>query len=244
MSSTFTYVDFHIVFVLPPLAALAAVTAWLRSDATSAWWLSRFGGLGVISAVALAYATPWDNYLISQGVWWYGTDTVAATVWFAPGEEYLFMLFQPVGVALWLFVLPGSDRVANVRVARRERLAGVLAGVFVSLLGLALLGGRTYYLGAILAWAGPVLTLQWGFGWPYLWARRRLVAVAVAVPTAYLWVADWTALRLGVWSISPAHTTGVGLFGLPVEEALFFVVTNLFVVQGLVLFFWVVERWT
>jgi hypothetical protein len=32
--------------------------------------------------------------------------------------------------------------------------------------------------------------------------------------------------------------------GLPVEEATFFLVTNLFVVQGLVLFQWVLDRRT
>jgi lycopene cyclase domain-containing protein len=132
----------------------------------------------------------------------------------------------------------------TVSVSGRQRLAGVVAGGLVLAAGLALLGGaRTYYLGAILAWAGPVLALQWGFGWPYLWASRRTLVLGTGVPTVYLWVADWAAIDLGIWVISETYTTGVTLVGLPVEEAAFFLVTTLFVVQGLVLFLWVVERW-
>ena len=68
-------------------------------------------------------------------------------------------------------------------------------------------------------------------------------AVAVLVPSAYLWVVDRHAIREGVWTISETYTTGLGVAGLPVEEMAFFVVTNLFVVQALVLFRWVVREW-
>nr|WP_231751592.1 lycopene cyclase domain-containing protein [Halogeometricum sp. CBA1124] len=130
----------------------------------------------------------------------------------------------------------GDEETASVGRPRGRRRR-VVGGVLLAL------GGGTYYLGAILAWAAPVLALQWGFGWPYLWAVRRTFALAVAVPTLYFWVADWFAIWLDIWYISPAHTTGVSLLGLPVEEATFFLVTNLFVVQGLLLFLWVVDRW-
>lgn len=55
------------------------------------------------------------------------------------------------------------------------------------------------------------------------------------MPTLYLWVADRIALALGIWHISDRFTTGLAHGGLPLEEALFFVVTNLLVVQGLIL---------
>jgi lycopene beta-cyclase len=68
------------------------------------------------------------------------------------------------------------------------------------------------------------------------------VAAAVAVPTLYLWAADRVALALGIWSIAPEHITGVHLFGLPLEEAVFFLVTNVLVVQGVLLFLHPVMR--
>jgi lycopene cyclase domain-containing protein len=234
-----TYLAFLALFLLPPLAVLATGLRGRRRR-EDVDWRPRWIGLGLLVAVAVGYTTPWDNYLIAQGVWWYGSGTVLTTVWLAPLEEYLFMALQPVVVGLWLYrrLPPARDDVA---VTIRERALGALAGGLVAVVGAALLSGSTYYLGAILAWAGPVLAVQWAFGWPYLRARGRTLVAGVAPPTLYLWAADWVAIRSGVWTISARHTTGVTLLGLPVEEAVFFLVTNLFVVQGLLLFLWVVE---
>jgi lycopene beta-cyclase len=85
-------------------------------------------------------------------------------------------------------------------------------------------------------WATPVLAAQWWFATPAVRRRRRTFLLAVGVPTLWLWVADRVAIGAGIWSISPRFTTGAHLFGLPAEEALFFLVTNLLVVQGLLLF--------
>lgn len=246
--SWLTYLGFHAVFLLPPIVVLAVAVGRRRSRFDLSEWRARWAGFGILAVIALGYTTPWGNYLIARDVWWYGEGAVVATVWLAPVEEYLFMILQPLVVVLWLALLASSSRrpshAANVTVTRRQRLVGVVAGGVVLAVGaVCLLTTRTYYLGAILAWAAPVLALQWGFGWPYLWAARRTLALGVGVPTLYFWAADWVAIELGVWVISETYTTGVTLLGLPVEEAAFFLVTNVFVVQGLVLFLWVVERW-
>ncbi|MEM4782063.1 MAG: lycopene cyclase domain-containing protein, partial [Halalkalicoccus sp.] len=190
------------------------------------------------------YTTPWESYLISRGVWGYADGTVSGALFFVPVEELLFMVLQPVRAALWLSLLP-EPSTPPVGVSAKQRLLGVGAGALVGVTGLALLsvGTRTFYLGAILAWAAPVLAVQWGFGWPYLWAARRTFVAAVAVPMLYLWIVDRVALQLGVWYISPVYTTGLTLGSLPVEEATFFLVTTMFVVQGLMLFLWVAGRW-
>jgi len=54
--------------------------------------------------------------------------------------------------------------------------------------------GPRLYLGAILARTGPVLALQWAVGWRYLLANRRCLLSTVAVPVAYLRVADSLAI--------------------------------------------------
>lgn len=235
-----TYLGFHAVFVVPPALGLAvpALSAPTRSD-----FDVPVGGLAAIVALALLYTTPWDNYLIERGVWHYGEDVVAGTFWHAPLGEYLFIALQPLVTALWLARVHDGGAPGPVATAR-DRLGGALAGVAVGVVGAALLtADATYYLGAILLWAAPVLALQWAVGWPYLWDHGRTVAVAVAVPTVYFWLADRIALWQGLWVVSDQYTVGVDVFGLPVEEALFFLVTNLFIVQGLVLYEWVVERW-
>ncbi|ESP89259.1 lycopene cyclase domain-containing protein [Candidatus Halobonum tyrrellensis] len=240
-SSPITYLEFHLWFVLPPLAllALAAVARPGRS-------LRRVppAPVGLLVALALVYTTPWDNYLIGRGVWEYAEGAVVGVVWRAPIEEYLFVVFQTLVVALWLARVPSPPPTPR-GVSRRQRLAGAVAGASVGAVGAALCLGPPsgFYLGAILAWAGPVLALQWAVGWPHLVRHARTVAAGVVVPAAYLCAVDRLAIREGIWVIGDRYSLGVEPFGLPVEEAVFFVVTTLFVVQGLLLWRWVMAQW-
>ncbi|WP_440765393.1 lycopene cyclase domain-containing protein [Natronorubrum sp. DTA7] len=239
MTAAISYLTVHAAFVLPPIVALG----WLAWRRPAAWWNRRaFSGLAIILLLAFAYTTPWDNLLIAEGVWWYGDDAIVATVWYAPLEEYLFFILQPILTAFWLFqFLTVPDR--SLWIPRSHRIVGWLAGLAIGVGGWLLLGSTsTLYLGAILLWAGPILAIQWAFGITALWAVRRTVLFAVAVPTLYLWLVDRVAIELGVWVISNEHTVGISLLGLPIEEALFFLVTNVFVVQGLVLYVWTLER--
>ena len=232
-----TYFDFHLLFVTPPFLALLFVARTRVGSRRRIEW----AGIGLIVLIALAYTTPWDNYLISVGVWEYAPDSVAMTIWLAPLEEYLFIVLQPIVAGLWLYSFDPPTATASI--SARDRLVGASAGALVALAGVALLlSSATFYMGAILAWGGPVLALQWGFGWPYLWAVKRRLAVGLAVPTAYFAAADRIAIEANIWSISPEFTTGVTVVGLPVEEGAFFLITNLFVVQGLLLYSWILRR--
>jgi lycopene cyclase domain-containing protein len=236
-----TYLGFHLLFLVPPIAFLS-VLAYVRPAAV--WGRVPFFGLGVILVLAVAYTTPWDNLLISHGVWRYGDGVTVGSIWAAPLGEYLFFVLQPILVTLWLYNLDISTD-GSLRLSFRTRLVGLAAGLAVGTLGIGLLfvGFSTLYLGAILAWAGPILAIQWAFGWTHLVRARRTVAIAVGVPTVYLCLIDWYAITTGLWTVSTAYSVGITLFGLPIEEAVFFLVTNAFVVQGLVLYLWLVDQW-
>jgi len=70
-----------------------------------------------------------------------------------------------------------------------------------------------------------------------LWHQRRLVAMALLPPMLYLVVADALAINSGTWTIAPAQSTGVMLGGvLPIEELIFFGLTNVLIVFGMTLF--------
>jgi lycopene cyclase domain-containing protein len=233
-----SYLAFLTVFVAPPLAALAALRV-ARWDGDR----YRLAGVGVLVVLALAYTTPWDNYLVARGVWWYGEGTVAAWLWYAPVEEYLFVAAQTLLTGLWVQAL-SVDADGDFVPTRRDAAAGLLAGGLIGAAGVACLArDATVYLGAILAWGAPVLALQWAVGWRYLWACRRAFALAVLVPTLYLSTVDRWAIADGVWVLADQYTTGVAVLGLPVEEGAFFLATNVFVAQGLLLYDWVVARW-
>ncbi len=241
-----SYLHFHVGFVLS-LLWLVPVTAIVRRQTPGrvlgrgqAYWL----GVGIVTVIALVYTIPWDNYLIARGVWWYGDGRVVAHLGLAPVEEYLFILLQPTFTALWTSQLAVPDW-HEKRLRLRPRLvAGALALLIGAGGGLLLLGpSQTLYLGAILTWAAPVLALQWVVGAPQLLEAKRTVLIGVLGPTLFLWVADRIALSQGIWVLSETYTTGLTIGGLPIEEATFFLLTNLFVVQGLVLFRWVLDRW-
>lgn len=239
-----TYWQFHLVFILP-LIGLLALWAW-RDAARGRPFTGSLGGtarqglvyLALIAGIALVYTAPWDNLLVAQGVWGYGEGRVIATLGYVPLEEYLFFVFQPLLTGLWLYGLArrGAEHQGAPLSGTAIRLGGSLALLLISAVGvLALRSEATTYLGLILVWAGPIVALQWGVGGDLLWQRRRVVVPAVALSTLYLWVVDGIAIAWGIWWISPDHTLGLAAFGLPLEEAVFFLLTNLLVVFGLTL---------
>ncbi|MBD2122272.1 lycopene cyclase domain-containing protein [Trichocoleus sp. FACHB-262] len=229
-----TYSLFHLIFILPPILLLA-----LQQPQPLAGVGGRKAGLSLllIAAVAFIYTTPWDNYLIWRDVWHYGRDRVIGTVGYVPIEEYLFFVLQPILTGLWLYrLLAHTEESGEVKSSLAANIGGTIIWA-----GLGLAGGwllqRDFgvYLGLILVWASPILALQWLVGGAQLWVRKRLWLTATLVPTLYLWIADRIAIGQGIWSISEVYTTGLHLFGLPIEEATFFLVTNFLVVQGLLL---------
>lgn len=234
-----SYLSFVLVFVVAPATGLALLVATGDRSRTDRQLIV---GTVLIGTLALLYTTPWDNLLIGAGAWRYDRARTLGAVWHAPIEEYAFILAQTALVGLWTVHRLRPD-FPVVRQSRRDAVIGATGGLTIGVIGLGLLSGPTYYLGAILAWTGPVLALQWAVGWQYLLARWRRHAVTVALPAVYLSLVDRLAIADGLWTISAWATTGVTVGGLPVEEGLFFLVTTLFIVQGLVLLPWVVSQW-
>ena len=235
-----TYFEFHLLFIVPPL--LATAYFYHRGPRLETVGLRAGPALVAICAIALAYTTPWDNYLVWRGVWEYGTERVIGIIGYVPVEEYLFFILQPLLAGYSFFLL--ARRVdlslpshAGARGTAAARWLG--AGAYAAAAGagvLMLFSDGTLYLGLILAWAAPILALQWGYAGARYWQMRHELVAGVAAPTLYLWIADRVAIGAGIWSISDEYTTGLHLIGLPIEEAAFFLVTNLLVVQGLILF--------
>ena len=77
------------------------------------------------------------------------------------------------------------------------------------------------------------MLLQWALGAEWLWHRKKLIFPVIAVSTLYLSLADTLAIHLKIWTISGMFTTVIHLGKLPIEEGVFFLATNIMVVQGL-----------
>ena len=95
-----SYGQFLILFVCIPLALLA----WrLRHQIRRVQLVM----LVALATIAVVYTTPWDNYLVATGVWYYDPRLVLnLTIGYVPIEEYAFFILQAflTGLfGLWLW---------------------------------------------------------------------------------------------------------------------------------------------
>lgn len=237
-----TYLEFHLVFIIPVVVALLTIrlASWHAVTRAYRW------GIPLMAIVAVLYTTPWETHLIGHGVWGYGAETVIGRLFGIPFEEYLFILLQVVLAGVWLSLLT-RPTVDVPELDLGERGFGLVAGLAIGAAGLTWTTiTDAYYMGWLLTWAAPVLAVQWAYGWPYLWAVRRTLALAVLAPTVYLCVTDRIAIHLGIWALADEYTIGWTILGLPIEEATFFLLTTLFLAQGILLFDWLLRKrgWT
>lgn len=236
-----TYLAFHFVFILP-LILLFGLLLWRQNTPrrSVAHW-----SIPTLALIAFTYATPWDNWLVANDIWTYGADRVLMTVGHVPIEEYLFFVLQPILTGLWFYLVLRWQ--PPVWVAARPTAAAHWGGV-LAFLGAAALSALLFaaqpqylYLALILVWVCPVLALHWAVGAAQIWRNWRINALTIIPMTLYLAVVDRYAIGVGIWHITERTSTEIFLFGLPVEEFLFFLLTNVMVVQGLLLFEWAVD---
>ena len=62
--------------------------------------------IGIHILLALIYTTPWDNYLVATGVWYYNPQLVTGIVFgYVPIEEYTFFVLETLFAGLWWWFL-------------------------------------------------------------------------------------------------------------------------------------------
>jgi lycopene cyclase domain-containing protein len=244
-----TYFEFLFRFLGPPLLILGGLTWWdsrqgrVLPAAFRTWpaWLVILAHI----IVAVVYTTPWDNYLVATRVWWYDPELVSGIIlgW-VPLEEYIFFVLQTLMTGLWWLWLakripvpsqPFDPSTRAMRVARWGGLA-IVAAFWAYGVAILVIGWQPgTYLGLELAWALFPIMLQMAFGGDILWRYRSLV-LATLIPTwLYLCVADYLAIGLGTWIIAPDKSVGLEVGHLPLEEIVFFLVTNMLIAFGMTL---------
>ncbi len=241
-----TYFGFLLRFLFIPILVFLAITLWDNRRGRQingfrngrAVWIA----IAVHVFLAVAYTTPWDNYLVATGVWYYNPDLVTGIViGYVPIEEYTFFVVETILAGLWWWFLarrlspPKTEYKPNKPLIRAS--AGVLVLVWVIFTYLFFFGDVKWtYLAITLFWALPAILPQLLFGADILWHYRKLVFWAIMVPGTYLSLMDIVALTDTTWSISKEQTTGILFFGiLPLEEVVFFFITNVLITFGLTL---------
>ncbi len=240
-----TYFGFLLRFLVVPIIIFLVNTWWdnkrgipARGFANGrAVWIA----IGVHVLLAVAYTTPWDNYLVATGVWYYNPDLVTGIViGYVPIEEYTFFVLETILSGLWWWFL--ARRISHPKEFKSNKLlvyvsTCVLALLWLLFTALFFSDNQPFtYLSITLFWALPAILPQLLFGADILWHYRKLVFWAIMVPGTYLSLMDIVALRETTWSISKEQTTGILFFGiLPLEEVVFFFITNVLIVFGMTL---------
>jgi lycopene cyclase domain-containing protein len=240
------YFGFLARFVVLPLVVVGFLT-WRdqkrgkRLPAALSNYPERAVLLGHV-VTAVAYTTPWDNYLVATKVWWYDPQKVSGmTIGWVPIEEYTFFVLQSLLTGLWTLLwarrLPVAENLYPPSLSMRVGACAVL-GVFWIASVTSLFRGHqaSNYLDLTLTWALPPIMLQTLLGVDILWRHRQLVALGIIPTTLYLAAADSLALGAGTWTINPRKTLNIHLPNkLPLEEGIFFLLTNTLLVFGMIL---------
>lgn len=241
-----TYFGFLAIFLVIPIVVLMGIEVMDKRHcrhlpANLQSW-PPYAAVALHVLLALIYTTPWDNYLVATRVWWYDHNLVTGfVIGWVPIEEYTFFILQPILGGLWLLFLArrlkGLEKPEPLRPSLRWWSVGALAGVwFTAVIVLVINWKPGTYLGLELAWALLPIMLQLGFGADILWRYRRLVFWTIVPLVIYLSAADALAIGWGTWTIDPAQSTGIMIGGiLPIEELVFFLLTNMLVGFGVTL---------
>ncbi|WWC69263.1 uncharacterized protein I206_103201 [Kwoniella pini CBS 10737] len=257
---SYTYMQIHLYFIIPPIILLWLIYRPLigRREIIKFLWLGF---------MATIWTTPWDNFILSQDGWTYPTGSIIGKIGYIPIEEHLFFILQPILIILLHLIIThkrllpfdvdlklhngsyverkkpdvkdGKTNLQGIQTLRRRPLPSLLwSGL--SLLGLRLVLQTHLYTPTDYGMKQTMFYLGWILVWinpviaflTFLGAKfTRSDWVTVFVGTGHLWIVDTIALRSGSWSISPTTTLGVEVWrGLPIEEAIFFFLTTYLIV--------------
>jgi len=241
-----TYFGFLLRFLVVPISIFLFIIYWedKRNKQVNGFHNGRAVWMGITVHVLLAvlYTTPWDNYLVATNVWYYNPKLVTGLViGYVPIEEYTFFVVETILAGLWWRFL--ARRLSPPQKEFKPNMVLVSLSTCI-LFALWLLFGYLFffrnpkwtYISIIFFWALPAILPQLLFGADVLWHYRKLVFWSFVIPGTYLSLMDIVALKETTWSISPSQTTGILFFGiLPLEEVVFFFITNSMLTFGMTL---------
>ncbi|CZT04881.1 probable geranylgeranyl-diphosphate geranylgeranyltransferase (AL-2) [Rhynchosporium graminicola] len=234
----FEYALVHLKYTIPPGIAL---TLLYRP------FFNRLDLYKIVFLISIAVVStiPWDSYLIRRKIWTYPPHVIVGpTLFDIPAEEVFFFVIQTYNTSL-LYLLLSKPVFYPAYLPNHKHHTNKL-NLGHAILAILVVGGgwliwrgkEGTYMGLILAWAGPFALLLWSLSSHFLLNLPWTSTVApIAIPTIYLWVVDTLALKRGTWTIESGTKFGVHLWdGLEIEEAVFFLATNILIVFGLVAF--------
>jgi putative membrane protein len=234
-----TYLRFHLIFNLPLLVVLAALTGPVP------WTMGEGAAFGLVLLAVMIFTTPWDNLAAKWGIWGFPREKYSLRLGYLPVEEYAFFLLQSANVMLAVRALfhfmPDWQTGQETEIGKWTLIclaASVIPWLFVAvqLYWLRRKAGPCVNYAIHLAWFLPVIYAQWILAPPLFWGHAGLLVLVTAAFGVYYTLADLAAVRAGTWFFDEKQITGLKLGGiLPWEEIAFFFLTSLLVAQSYLL---------
>jgi lycopene cyclase domain-containing protein len=215
----------------------------MRFDKIKIVALDSKNALVILSSMAFIYTTPWDNYLVAQGVWFYDEALVSGIIiYWVPLEEYLFFILETILVGLLFLNINtiNTNKILNNTQQKFENINLRIFGfsiviVLWSISLILLLSGYTQftYVALIMVWALIPIGIQIIYGVDLIWDNIIPISVSITISTIYLSFVDAYAIRSGTWTIDSEYSlASFKLDILPFEEILFFLITSILVTFG------------
>ena len=235
-----TYIDFLLVFTVLPISILLIL---LRRFLNKQYILT----LLLVSVIAFVATSAWDNYAVYSGIWMFPREkTLGIYLYYVPIEEYLFFFLQTYLTGLvQLFYLSKFYNIEDKHPAKNSVSIKIFSLSVYALIfylyandtePLKLPFGEWNYLFHLFSWAGTFILIQFVFGRRKIIHNIKLIIVPTIIMTIYFSLADSISIGNGIWYFDPVQTIGAKIGNVPVEEILFFLMTNILITEAMVLF--------
>jgi len=222
-----TYLSFLSLFLLPILVVVSCI--FFKTYNKDKF---RLKGIIVLVLIAVIYTTPWDSFIIKNGIWYYDENKILGTIFRIPIEEYLFMIVQTI-ISSMLYCIVQKNKIAE-SFSYSSKYLILFAIIFF--IGVMMIRVEHFkYFGYLITWASIPLAIQWSVGSNQLISSFKKWLLPFILFSIYLSFIDCIAIKNNVWTIAESTSCGINLFGLPIEELVFFLLTNLLVFQGMTL---------
>lgn len=229
-----TYMQVHLFYTLPPTIILYLLIRPL---------ITSFDRIKILTLCifAVIYTTPWDNYIIYHKAWWYRKGAVIGTIGYVPIEEYMFFIIQTILTSLWTICCSRWTLHSLYLRSSKSLKFQLMKYVGIVLMASAILWGwlnaipatKSFYLCSIVWWSLLIVVLLWYIASTHIVHRYQQILFSAVFPSLYLCYVDVIALRARVWHINEKTSLEVFVVDeLPIEEVIFFFVTNFIVVMG------------
>ncbi|SHK23039.1 lycopene cyclase domain-containing protein [Alicyclobacillus tolerans] len=186
--------------------------------------------------IIILYTTPWDSFLIHKGVWnYHRNQVIGITVYGVPIEEITFYILQTILILQWFTLIQFNIPVLHPQMYSKwkTRLASIIIWVFWFGIAITLyfvlnhrLSSHLTYLSLLGSWALFPLGIQMLYNAKLLLANSKLLFWVIFPPTLYLSVCDSVAIHQGIWYFHQSRILDLTVYGVPIEEIIFFLLTN------------------